>query len=251
MSDQDEAPLPVTPQAEPPKSETVNPEGAAPAEAKPAATEAKPVPAKPVAAKPAAAKAEPKAPPPPPGPLDPPPPADMPVPAFVTALQEAFPGAVTQVSYFVGDWVVIVPVDRLVEVLTWLRDAPAAAFDYCSDATAVDWPTRAERFDMVYCLYSVRHRQRVRVKARVKDGEDVPTSTGVWPATNWLEREVFDMFGIRFAGHPDLRRILMPDDWQGHPQRKDYPLEGPGELLLEDPQDWLKLRAAAREAEIE
>jgi NADH-quinone oxidoreductase subunit C len=223
--------------------------GTATAEVQPAATEAKPATAKPAAAaaKPAAAKAEPKAPPPPPGPPDPPPPADVPVPAFVTALQEALPGAVVQVSWFVGDWVVIASLDRLVEVLTWLRDAPAAAFDYCSDATAVDWPTRAERFDMVYCLYSVRHRHRVRVK----DGEDVPTSTGVWPATNWFEREVFDMFGIRFSGHPDLRRILMPDDWQGHPQRKDYPLEGPGEMLLEDPLDWLKLRAAAREAEIE
>jgi NADH-quinone oxidoreductase subunit C len=240
MSDQDESQAPATPPAEPPKP--------AAAEGKPAAP-TPPAKAAAAAAKPAA-KAEPKT-PPPPGPPDPPPPADLPVPAYVAGVQTALPGAVTQVSYFVGDWVLIVPRERLVDVLTWLRDAPEAAFDYCSDATAVDWPTRAERFDVLLNLYSVRHRHRVRVKTRVKDGEDVPTTTGVWPATNWFEREIYDMFGIRFAGHPDLRRILMPDDWQGHPQRKDYPLEGPGELLLEDPLDWLKLRASAREAEIE
>ena len=91
------------------------------------------------------------------------------------------------------------------------------------------------RFDVVYCLYSTPLRHRVRVKVRLADGEAVPTAVPVWPAANWLEREVFDMFGIPFRGHPDLRRILMPDDWQGHPQRKDYPLEGPGELLLENP----------------
>ena len=103
----------------------------------------------------------------------------------------------------------------------------------------------------MYCLYSTRRRQRVRVKVRAAAGEPVPSVTGLWPAANWLEREVWDMFGVDFAGHPDLRRILMPPEWQGHPQRKDYPLEGPGELLMESPMDWLRLRNVRDEAEIE
>jgi NADH-quinone oxidoreductase subunit C len=116
----------------------------------------------------------------------------------------------------------------------------------------VDWPSRPEkRFDIVASLYSTTLRQRVRVKARAAEGEAVPSVTGVWPAANWLEREVYDMFGVTFSGHPRLRRMLMPFDWQGHPQRKDYPLEGPGELLMESPQDWLKARQAAVDADIE
>ncbi len=134
----------------------------------------------------------------------------------------------------------------------FLHDAEGARFDYCSDVSAVDWPAReGPRFDVVYCLYSTSTRQRVRVKARVADGQAVPSVAGVWAAANWLEREAYDMFGIPFAGHPDLRRILMPDEWQGHPQRKDYPLEGPGELILESPREWLKLRQSFNEAEIE
>jgi NADH-quinone oxidoreductase subunit C len=91
----------------------------------------------------------------------------------------------------------------------------------------------------------------VRVKVIVAEDQPIPSVTGVWPAANWLEREVFDMFGVNFTGHPDRRRILMPDDWQGYPQRKDYPLEGPGELLMENPIDWLKLRQSRDQADIE
>jgi NADH-quinone oxidoreductase subunit C len=158
---------------------------------------------------------------------------------------------VLQLSYWVGDWTLIVDRARIVEVARALRDTPAAAFDACSDVTATDWPPRAARFDVIYSLYSTIRRHRVRLKARVPDGESVPTVSGVWPAANWLEREVFDMFGIVFDAHPDLRRILMPDDWQGYPERKDYPLEGPGELLMENPIDWLKLRQSRDQADIE
>jgi NADH-quinone oxidoreductase subunit C len=218
----------------------------------PAVPPAPAAPKAPAKAPAAAAPRSEKAPPAPPGPPDPAPPADVPVPDYIQALQAALPGAVIQVSYWVGDWTVIVATARLLEVARYLRDTPGALFDYCSDVTAVDWPARAgERFDLVYCLYSTTLRRRVRVKARLADGDSAPSASGIWAAANWLEREVWDMFGIRFAGHPDLRRILMPEEWQGHPQRKDYPLEGPGELILESPQDWLKLRQSVNESEIE
>jgi NADH-quinone oxidoreductase subunit C len=222
----------------------------APAAPKPAAPAAKP-PA-PAAAKPAAAAGGeahvPKA-APPTGPPDPPPPADAVLPAFITSLQQAIAG--TTLSLYLGDWTVIVPAAQIVEAAVHLRDAPDAAFDYCSDLTATDWPPRAERFDVIYCLYSTRHRHRVRLKVKLAEHQPLASVTGVWPAANWLEREVYDMFGVNFTGHPDRRRILMPEDWQGYPQRKDYPLEGPGELLMENPIDWLKLRQARDEADIE
>ena len=186
------------------------------------------------------------------GPVEPAPPADAAVPSFITALQNGVPGGVAQLSLYLGDWTVIVPVSHLSQVARYLHDNAGCAFDYLSDLTATDWPPRAEgRFDVIYMLYSTRHRHRVRVKAKVGELQPVPSVSGVWPAANWLEREVYDMFGVNFTGHPDRRRILMPDDWQGFPQRKDYPLEGPGELLMENPEDWLKLRQSREEADIE
>ena len=173
------------------------------------------------------------------------------MPSYIAALQASLPDAVEQLSYWVGDWTVIVPAERLIDVTTFLRDDPTCAFNYCSDVTAVDWPPRAKRFDVIYCLYSVRLRHRVRIKVRAGEGDAIPSVTGVWPAANWLEREVWDQFGVNITDHPDRRRILMPDEWQGHPQRKDYPLEGPGELLMENPMDWLQLRNLPDEAAIE
>jgi NADH-quinone oxidoreductase subunit C len=209
-----------------------------------------PKPPAPPAAAGGAAKAEHKPPAAaaPTGPAEPPPPADKPLPEVITGLQTALPGAVTQVSFWVGDWTVIVPATRLLEVA---RHLAGVGFDFCSDVTATDWPQRPQRFDVVYALYSIRDKQRIRVKVRAAENETVPSVTSIWPAANWLEREVYDMFGVAFIGHPDLRRMLMPEDWQGHPQRKDYPLEGPGELLMENPLEWLKLKQAATEAEIE
>jgi NADH-quinone oxidoreductase subunit C len=225
--------------------------------ARPAAPSARPAaastrPAAPAAKAPAGAGAEhaPRA-APPSGPTDPPPPADKTPPPFIASLQSAIPGAVTHISYWVGDWTIIVSAAEMLSVARHLRDATDAAFDLCSDVTATDWPTRPERFDLIYCLFSTRHRHRVRMKTKVAEDQPIPSVTSVWPAANWLEREVFDMFGVNFTGHPDRRRILMPDDWQGFPQRKDYPLEGPGELLMENPIDWLKLRQARDEADIE
>jgi NADH-quinone oxidoreductase subunit C len=237
------------------------PSAAKPAVAeRPAAVAEKPAAAKPkpaaVAAKPAAArprpKPKPKAPPEAPkGPVDPPPPEDLEKPAFLIALEAALPDRIQQISYWVGDWTVIVAPEALLEVGAFLKDSDEGSFDYCADLTATDWPPREKRFDVVYCLYSTRRRQRVRIKVQAAGGEAVPSVTGLWPAANWLEREVWDMFGVNVTGHPDLRRILMPPAWQGHPQRKDYPLEGPGELLLESPMEWLRLRNVRDEAEIE
>jgi len=221
---------------------------AAPAAAKPVA----PAAAKPAAPAAKAAPHPPPAPAPPSGPPDPPPPAGTEPPPYIATLQAAIPGSVTAISYWVGDWTIIVPAALVLDVARHLRDAPDAAFDFCSDLTATDWPPRKEgRFDVVYCLYSTRHRRRVRVKTIVGADQPLASVTGIWPSANWLEREVYDMFGVNFTGHPDRRRILMPDDWQGFPQRKDYPLEGPGELLMENPIDWLKLRQAREEADIE
>ena len=154
-------------------------------------------------------------------------------------------------SFYVGDWTVIVPSSKLLDAGRFLRDTPGAAFDFCSDVTASDWPPRPKRFDVIYCLYSTTLRHRVRLKVRAGEHDPVPSVSGIWPAANWLEREVYDLFGVNFTGHPNRRRILMPDDWQGFPQRKDYPLEGPGELLMENPLDWLKLKQAREESEIE
>jgi NADH-quinone oxidoreductase subunit C len=174
------------------------------------------------------------------------------VPGFIVSLQAAVPGAVTALSYYLRDWTVMVQAARILDVGRHLRDAPDARFDYLSDLTATDWPPRTEaRFDVVYCLYSTKHRHRVRVKVKVSEQDPLPSVTGLWPAANWLEREVWDMFGVNFTGHPDRRRILMPEDWQGFPERKDYPLEGPGELLMENPLDWLKLRQTKEEADLE
>jgi NADH dehydrogenase (ubiquinone) Fe-S protein 3 len=221
-----------------------------PLQTPPVAAAASAAPTPPAATAPKAAEHPPKA-SAPTGPPDQPPPADKTVPAFIASLQAALPGAVSQLSFWVGDWTIIIPASRILEVAQYLRHAPDASFDLCSDVTATDWPPRAERFDIIYCLYSTRHRHRVRLKAKAGELEPVASVTGVWPGANWLEREVYDMFGVNVVGHPDRRRILMPEDWQGFPQRKDYPLEGPGELLMENPLDWLKLRQAREEADIE
>jgi NADH-quinone oxidoreductase subunit C len=222
--------------------------GAPAAPAKLAPPAAKP----PAAAAPKPAAAHPPAVAAPTGPTEPPPPAGVEPPAFIASLQAAIPGSVSKISYFVGDWTIIVPVEHSAVVARHLRDAPDALFDFCSDVTATDWPLRAEgRFDVVYCLYSTRLRHRIRVKTIVAENQPMPSATAVWLAADWLEREVWDLFGVNFTGHPDRRRILMPEDWQGFPQRKDYPLEGPGELLMENPLDWLKLRQLRDEADIE
>jgi len=130
-----------------------------------------------------------------------------------------------------GDHTAVVAREGIVDALTFCRDDADLRFDMLMDLTAVDYlkfPGREDgpRFDVVYHLYSVAHNHRVRLKVRVEqDAPFVPTATGLWPIANWFEREVWDMFGIRFEGHPDLRRLLMYEEFVGHPLRKDYPIE--------------------------
>jgi NADH-quinone oxidoreductase subunit C len=148
------------------------------------------------------------------------------VSAVVDRLKARFPEEVEEVAYFAGEAIVRLRKERLTEILRVLRDDEDLRFDYLSNLTAVHWPQKPKQFEVVYHLYSIAKRHRVALKIELADGEEAPTASGVWATANWHEREVFDLFGIRFAGHPDMTRILMTDEWVGHPLRKDYPLEG-------------------------
>ena len=144
----------------------------------------------------------------------------------VVKLRERFGAALLDVKEFRGEVTVTVSKDAIIDVCRFLKEA--LAFNLLTDVTAVDYLGSEPRFMMVYNLYSIPNKDRLRVKAPVAEGDcAIASLSGIWSSANWLEREVYDLFGITFAGHPDLRRILMTDDWVGHPLRKDYPLQGP------------------------
>ena len=135
----------------------------------------------------------------------------------------------SDVQMALGEVTVIVSPDEIVSSLEHLRSEAGLEFDFLSDLSATDWPGREPRFWLAYQLYSMSHRHRIRLKAGLaEEAPRVATVTGLYPTADWLEREVFDFFGIVFDGHPDLRRIIMPDDWEGYPLRKDYSLGGVG-----------------------
>jgi NADH-quinone oxidoreductase subunit C len=120
----------------------------------------------------------------------------------------------------------LVPAEHLLATCQALREVPGLEFRAFSDVTAVDFhPRRVPRFDVVYHLVSPHRRARVRLKVRLDSNQPISSVSSVWPGAGWMEREVFDLFGIFFEGHDDLRRLLMPDDWEGHPLRKDYPVQ--------------------------
>ncbi|MEC7900383.1 MAG: NADH-quinone oxidoreductase subunit C, partial [Acidobacteriota bacterium] len=123
-------------------------------------------------------------------------------------------------------------VDNVVNVLTWLRDNELTKFDYLASLTVIDWTERSPRFDVVYHLYSIAANHFLTVKVGCEDGEGVPSVTDLWGTANWHEREAYDLYGVEFLGHPELERIFLPEDWEGFPLRKDYPLEGPNLELL-------------------
>ena len=145
----------------------------------------------------------------------------------VMRIRERFPDAVREVFTFRGDTWVVLNKAYLPDVCRLLRDEPDLSYRFLSDIVGIDQLGRREpRFEIVYNLYSFRTFTRLFLKVCVNEGETVPSVTGIYPGANFPEREVYDMFGIVFEGHPDLRRILMPDDWVGHPLRKDFPLGG-------------------------
>ena len=148
-------------------------------------------------------------------------------------LRKKFPAAVLSVQVFLEQVICTVSLDGLYELMVDLRDDPELDFNYLIDVTALDYLGDEERFCLVYQIYSYKLGRLIRVKARASEGEVVPSVSSVWKTADWLEREVYDLFGIEFSGHPDLRRILLPDDWHGYPLRKDY------DIKLQD-QAWIK-----------
>jgi NADH-quinone oxidoreductase subunit C len=202
----------------PAAGEAAAPPAKPPAAAPPAppAAAAKPAPPKPAAAAPPKAAAAHAAPPKPPATM-----AAIPwVSDLSREIKERFGDRIVETSTYLGQNFIVVKPDAAIPVMEYLK--LEADFDYLVDVTAVDWPKRAERFDVVYILYSFARNERVRIKTYVPDGFKPETAVGVHLTANWLEREVFDMFGIEFDGHPDMRRILLPEEWQGYPLRKDY-----------------------------
>jgi NADH-quinone oxidoreductase subunit C len=145
----------------------------------------------------------------------------------VARLRSWNPGSVEGAKFDRDELSIYVERSALREACALLRDDPSCPFNFLSDVTCVDWHPREPRFEIIYQLLSIPKKERVRLKVRLGgDSPAVESVTSVWPAANFFEREVFDLFGIRFTGHPYLRRIQMPENWEGHPLRKDYPVEG-------------------------
>jgi NADH-quinone oxidoreductase subunit C len=172
------------------------------------------------ATKPAAAPAKPAAP--------------VPTPwdsTMVAKLKGKYGSGIEPLTYLGQNYMVV---DRslIPELLQVLRNEEQ--FDYCVDITAVHYPKREKQFDVLWVLYSFARNERIRVKTQIGDGETIPSSVPIWATANWLEREVFDMFGIKFDGHPDMKRILLPDGWKGHPLRKDYG-------ILQQDNEWVQI----------
>jgi NADH-quinone oxidoreductase subunit C len=190
-----------------------NPAAGSTSEPKPAA------PPKPAAAAPA----------PPPKPTGPVPVSwDSPL---VAKLKRQYGSGIEALTYL-GQNYILADASLVPELLQVMRDEEE--FDYCVDVTAVHYPKREKQFDLIWILYSFSRNERVRVKTMIADGATFPTCSNIWPTANWLEREVFDMFGIKFDGHPDMKRILLPDGWKGHPLRKDYG-------IIEQDKEWVQI----------
>jgi NADH-quinone oxidoreductase subunit C len=205
MPDEIKSPAPPAPEGDPKPTAPAAPAAAAPASGAPA--------------KPAAPA---KAPVPTPVPWDSP---------MIAKLKGNYGSGMEPLTY-AGQNYMVVDRSLIPEILQVLRNEEQ--FDYCVDITAVHYPAREKQFDVVWVLYSFARNERIRVKTQIADGATLPSSVPVWPGANWLEREVFDMFGIKFDGHPDMKRILLPDGWKGHPLRKDYG-------ILQQDNEWVQI----------
>src|SRR5271165_1757260 len=150
---------------------------------------------------------------------------------MIARLKGQHGSGIHEANTYLGQKYIVADASLIPEVLQILRDREQ--FDYCVDITAVHYPERDKQFEVLWILYSFALNERIRVKASYAETESVPSAVPFWPAANWLEREVYDMFGIRFDGHPDLKRILLPDGWKGHPLRKDYG-------IIQQDQEWVR-----------
>jgi NADH-quinone oxidoreductase subunit C len=150
----------------------------------------------------------------------------------VARLKSQYGSGVQEAVTYLGQNYFVLDASITAEALRILRDEEQ--FDYCVDITATHNPTREKHFELIWILYSFARNERIRVKTDIADGASFPSSVSIWPAANWLEREVFDMFGIKFDGHPDMKRILLPEGWKGHPLRKDYG-------IIQQDQEWVQI----------
>ena len=141
---------------------------------------------------------------------------------LVDELHKRFPGALSDALIFRNQPSMTVAKESLIALSEHLKSQEGGGYTLLTDETAVDYPKRPKRFEIIYQLYSFKLNHRLRLKVLAAEGERIPSVVRVWPTANWLEREVYDMFGIEYEGHPDLKRILLPDEWTGHPLRKDY-----------------------------
>jgi NADH-quinone oxidoreductase subunit C len=199
------------------------PEGEKKPTADAAAATAPPVPTK---------AAAPAAPPKPAAPARPSGPAPLPWTSPMVEKYRNQYGSALQGQTYLGQNYLTVKNELIPNILRLLRDEEQ--FDYCVDITAVHYPQREKQFDVVWILYSFARNERVRVTTQIADGASIPSSVSMWATANWLEREVYDMFGIQFDGHPDLKRILLPDGWKGFPLRKDYG-------ILQQDKEWVQI----------
>ena len=151
---------------------------------------------------------------------------------MIARLKGLYGSGIREASTYLGQNYLLVESSLIPDLLTILRDEER--FDYCVDVTAVHYPEREKQFDIVWILYSFAANQRIRLKTMIADGESIASAVAIWPTADWLEREAFDMFGVRFEGHPNLKRILLPDGWKGHPLRKDYG-------IVQQDQEWVQI----------